>query len=245
MIIDVLTLFPEMFDGVLKSSILKRILEKEILEIRIHDFREFSKNKHKKVDDTVYGGGAGMLIAVQPVVDCLKSIDNYKTAHKIITSPAGNIYNQEKAIEYANTKHLIIICGHYEGIDDRVLNYVDEEVSIGEYVLTGGEIAALAIIDSVARLLPGAINDLSIVEESYNDGLLEYPQFTKPAIYDGFSVPEVLISGNHKKIEEYRRYSAIKKTYLRKPELLKVANLSKEDKKILDLIIKEEKNHND
>lgn len=245
MIIDVLTLFPEMFDGVLKSSILKRILEKEILEIRIHDFREFSKNKHKKVDDTVYGGGAGMLIAVQPVVDCLKSIDNYKTAHKIITSPAGNIYNQEKAIEYANTKHLIIICGHYEGIDDRVLNYVDEEVSIGEYVLTGGEIAALAIIDSVARLLPGAINDLSIVEESYSDGLLEYPQFTKPAIYDGFSVPEVLISGNHKKIEEYRRYSAIKKTYLRKPELLKVANLSKEDKKILDLIIKEEKNHND
>ncbi|MFA5543455.1 MAG: tRNA (guanosine(37)-N1)-methyltransferase TrmD [Bacilli bacterium] len=241
MIIDVLTLFPEMFDGVLNSSILKKIIEKELIKIRVHNFRDFSLNKHKKVDDTVYGGGAGMLIAVQPVIDCLKSIDNFNNAHKIITSPSGNIFNQNKAKEYSEKNHLIIICGHYEGIDERVLNYVDEEVSIGEFILTGGELAALSIIDSVARLIPGAISEQSTVEESFNDGLLEYPQYTKPAIYDGYSVPEVLISGNHKNINDYRRYSSLKKTYLRKPELLKNCNLSKADLDMLAKIKKEEK----
>lgn len=239
MIIDVLTLFPEMFDGILNSSILKRIIDKELIEIRVHNFRDFSLNKHKKVDDTVYGGGAGMLIAVQPVIDCLKSIKNYQGAHKIITSPAGNIFNQKKAEEYSNKNHLIVICGHYEGIDERVLNYIDEEVSIGEFVLTGGELAALSIIDSVARLLPGAISDLSIVEESFNGGLLEYPQYTKPAVYDGYSVPEVLMSGNHKKIDEFRRYSSLKKTYQKKPDLLNNSNLTKSDLDMLEEIKKE------
>lgn len=243
MIIDVLTLFPEMFTGVVNSSIIKRIIDKELVEVRIHDFREFSTNKHKKVDDTVYGGGAGMLIAVEPVINCLKSIDNYQTAHKIITSPSGVLYNQDKAKHYSEKKHLIIICGHYEGIDERVLNYVDEEISIGEYVLTGGEIAALAIIDSVSRLIPGAISEDSTIEESFNDGLLEYPQYTKPSVYDGYSVPEVLVNGNHKKIETFRRYMSLKKTYERKPELIKKSILSKNDLIMLEDIKKNSKNN--
>ncbi len=239
MIIDVLTLFPEMIQGVINASIIKRIIDKELVTIRVHDFRTFSLNKHKKVDDTVYGGGAGMLLTLQPIVDCLKSIDGYNKAHKIITTPAGNIYNQHKAQEFSKKDHLIVICGHYEGFDERLLNYVDEEISIGEYVLTGGEIAALAIIDSVSRLVPGGINDSSIMEESYSDGLLEYPQYTKPAIYDGYEVPEVLLSGNHQRIAEYKRYTSLKKTYIKRPDLIDEAKLSKEDIKMLKLIKEE------
>lgn len=228
MIIDILTIFPEMFTGIINSSIIKRTIEKELLTINVIDFRDFTTNKHKKVDDTIYGGGAGMLIQCQPVIDALKSIENYKNAYKIITSAQGNTYNQEKAKKLSEEKHIIIICGHYEGIDNRVLNYIDEEISIGDFILTGGEIAALTIIDSVIRLIPDAITDLSIEDESFEIGLLEYPQYTKPYEYDGYKVPDELVSGNHEEIRKYRKFEAIKKTYFKRPDLLEIYNFDEE-----------------
>lgn len=236
MIIDIITIFPEMFEGVIKSSIIKRTIEKGLVTINVHDFREYTKDKHNKVDDTIYGGGAGMLIQCQPVIDTLKSIDNYKSAYKIITSAQGTKYNQTKAKELSKLDHIIIICGHYEGIDNRVLNYVDEEVSIGDFILTGGEVAALTIIDSVVRLIPDAITELSTEDESFETGLLEYPQFTKPAEYDGYKVPDVLISGNHEEIRKYRRFEALKNTYLRRKDMLEDFPFTKEDLKFLDYI---------
>lgn len=233
MIIDILTIFPEMFKGIINSSIIKRTIEKELVTINLHDFRDFTTNKHKKVDDTIYGGGAGMLVMCQPIVDCLKSIEGYKDAYKIITSAQGTKYNQTKAKALSNEKHIIIICGHYEGIDNRILNYVDEEISIGDYILTGGEVAALAMIDSIVRLIPDAITETSIEDESFVTGLLEYPQFTKPASYDGYDVPNVLINGNHEEIRKYRKFEALKNTYLHRPDLLDTYN--KDDLDILYL----------
>lgn len=241
MIIDILTLFPEMFNGFLSSSIIKRALDKELVKINVIDFREYSKNKHKKVDDTPYGGGAGMLLTLQPIVDCLKAIDGYTQAKKILTTPAGKPYQQKTAERLAQEKHLIIICGHYEGFDERITNYIDEEISIGDFVLTGGEIASLAIIDSVIRLLPGAITNESILDESFSSSLLEYPQYTKPAVYDGYSVPDVLISGNHEEIRKYRRLMALKKTYLNRPDLLAQEKLTSEDLRFLQAIKNGEK----
>lgn len=236
MIIDIITIFPEMFEGIIKSSIIKRTIEKELITINVHDFRNYTTNKHKKVDDTIYGGGAGMLIQCQPIIDNLKSIEGYEKAHKIITSAQGNTFNQQKAKQLSKLDHIIIICGHYEGIDNRVLNYVDEEISIGDYILTGGEIPALAIIDSVIRLIPNAITDMSIEDESFEMGLLEYPQFTKPYEYDGYKVPDVLISGNHEEIRKYRKFESIKKTYLKRPDLLENSDLDKEGLLFLDNI---------
>ena len=228
MIIDIITIFPEMFEGIIKSSIIKRTIEKDLITINVHDFREYTTNKHKKVDDTIYGGGAGMLIQCQPIIDNLKNIQGYEKAYKIITSAQGNTFNQEKARAFSKLDHLIIICGHYEGIDNRVLNYVDEEVSIGDYILTGGEIPALAIIDSVIRLIPEAITDMSIQDESFEMGLLEYPQYTKPYEYDGYTVPDELISGNHEEIRKYRKFESIKKTYFKRPDLLEKYEFDKE-----------------
>lgn len=236
MIIDIITIFPEMFEGIIKSSIIKRTIEKELIKINVHDFRNYTTNKHKKVDDTIYGGGAGMLIQCQPIIDNLKSIEGYEKAHKIITSAQGNTFNQQKAKQLSKLDHIIIICGHYEGIDDRVLNYVDEEISIGDYILTGGEIPALAIIDSVIRLIPNAITDMSIEDESFEMGLLEYPQYTKPYEYDGYKVPDVLISGNHEEIRKYRKFESIKKTYFRRPDLLENNKLDKESLLFLENI---------
>lgn len=236
MIIDIITIFPEMFEGIIKSSIIKRTIEKELITINVHDFRNYTTNKHKKVDDTIYGGGAGMLIQCQPIIDNLKSIEGYEKAHKIITSAQGNTFNQQKAKQLSKLDHIIIICGHYEGIDNRVLNYVDEEISIGDYILTGGEIPALAIIDSVIRLIPNAITDMSIEDESFEMGLLEYPQYTKPYEYDGYKVPDVLISGNHEEIRKYRKFESIKKTYLKRPDLLENSDLDKEGLLFLDNI---------
>ena len=220
MVIDVVTIFPEMFRGILNNSIIKRAIEKEYVKINIHDFREYSFDKHKNVDDTTYGGGSGMLIACQPVIDCLKSIEGYNKAYKMITSPAGTIWNQKKAILISKLEHVIIVCGHYEGIDERVNNYIDEEISIGDYVLTGGEIPALAIIDSITRLIPDVISEGSLVDESFTNDLLEYPQFTKPQVYDGYSVPFVLTNGNHEEIRKYRLYESLRKTYKNRPDLI-------------------------
>lgn len=233
--IDILTLFPEMFSGILESSIVKRAIDKRIVSIELHDFREYSKNKHKKVDDTVYGGGAGMLLALQPIVDCLKDVRS-DAAKVILTSASGNKYNQQKAIELSKEEHLVIVCGHYEGIDARIHHFIDEEISVGDFVLTGGEIPSLAILDSVIRLLPGAIREESYIEESFWDNLLEYPQYTKPAEFDGLLVPEVLTSGNHEEIRKFRRYKALEKTYKMRPDLLEQAQLTKEDLKFLEEI---------
>ncbi|MDD3191126.1 MAG: tRNA (guanosine(37)-N1)-methyltransferase TrmD [Bacilli bacterium] len=237
--IDILTLFPEMFAGMLSQSILKRAIERDLVEVHVHDFRSFATNKHKKVDDTIYGGGAGMLISVEPIVRCLQAIPGYERATKILTTPAGMTYTQEKACSFAKQDHLIIVCGHYEGIDERILHFIDEEISLGDFILTGGEIASLAIADSVIRLLPEVINEISIASESYVDGLLEYPQYTKPPVFEGLEVPEVLLSGNHEAIRSYRRYMAIKKTYLRRKDLLEKMELSKEDNQFLEKIKQE------
>lgn len=237
---DILTLFPDMFTGMIQSSIIKRAIEKEKVEIHIHDFRTFSKNKHKKVDDTPYGGGAGMLLTLQPLVDCLKSIPNYEKAHKILTSASGSIYNQKKAHTLSCSNHIIVICGHYEGIDERIRYYIDEEISLGDFILTGGEIASMALIDSIIRLIPEVIAQASTEEESFAQHILEYPQYTKPAVFEQHAVPNVLISGNHEEIRRYRRYQALKKTYHLRKELLNDAPLTKEDCQFLEQIKKEE-----
>lgn len=236
MIIDIITLFPEMYDGVFNNSIIKRAIEKKLVKINVHDFRSYSLDKHHRVDDTTYGGGAGMLIGLQALTDCLKAIDDYQGAHKIITSPIGKTFNQQKALELSKKEHIIIISGHYEGIDDRIEKYVNEEISIGDYILTGGEIPSLAIIDSVIRLLDGAITKSSIEDESFNKDLLEYPQYTKPAVYDTYKVPEVLINGNHEEIREFRLYESLKRTYLRRSDLLQKHHFSKEEEMILSCI---------
>lgn len=238
---DILTLFPEMIEGMLNQSILKRAIEKKIIEVNIINFRDFSTNKHSTVDDYAYGGGAGMLISVEPIHLAMKTIPNIDKAYKILTSPSGNVYNQNKAEKLSKLDHIVIVCGHYEGIDNRILDYIDEEISIGDYVLTGGEIPACAIIDSIARLVPGVISDESIVGESFTMGLLEYPQYTRPYEYDGKKVPDVLVSGHHANIKKWQRYQSLKKTYEVKPELLGNIALTNEDIKMLEEI-KNEKN---
>lgn len=238
---DILTLFPEMIEGMLNQSILKRAIEKKIIEVNIINFRDFSTNKHSTVDDYAYGGGAGMLISVEPIHLAMKTIPNIDKAYKILTSPSGNVYNQNRAEKLSKLDHIVIICGHYEGIDNRILDYIDEEISIGDYVLTGGEIPACAIIDSIARLVPGVISDESIVGESFTMGLLEYPQYTRPYEYDGKKVPDVLVSGHHANIKKWQRYQSLKKTYEVRPELLGNIALTNEDIKMLEEI-KNEKN---
>jgi tRNA (guanine37-N1)-methyltransferase len=230
---DILTLFPEMLEGVINSSIIKRAIESGKIKVNLINFREFSKNKHQQVDDYAYGGGAGMLISVVPIYDALINIDGYQKAHKIITSPSGRTFNQKVAEELAEHDHIIIICGHYEGIDERIYHYVDDDISIGDYVLTGGEIPAMTILDAVARLVPDVIASDSIKNESFTMGLLEYPQYTRPAVFNDLAVPEVLLSGHHENIRKYQRYEALKKTYLKRPDLLEKAELSEEDLKML------------
>ena len=236
---DILTLFPEIIEGMVSSSILKRAIEKGLIEINIIDFREYAGNKHSTVDDYAYGGGAGMLLRVDPIYRALNTIEGLDKAHKILTSPSGNVWSQKKAEEFSKLDHIIIVCGHYEGIDARVLNYIDEEISIGDYVLTGGEIPAGVIIDSVSRLINGVIADDSTVNESFSMGLLEYPQYTRPQEFDGHKVPDILLSGHHANIKKWQRYEALKKTYLVRPELLNEIELSKEDFKMLEEIKKE------
>ena len=237
MIIDILTLFPEAINGVINTSILKRAIESNIITINVIDYREFSNKKNKRVDDYSYGGGAGMIIEPQPIVDAINSIEGASKAHKIITSPVGRVFNQKVAQELSKEEHLIIVCGHYEGIDERIMNYVDEAISIGDYILTGGEIAALAICDSVSRLVPSVLgNDESSKDESFDQGLLEYPQYTRPEIYNGIEVPKVLLSGNHEEIRKWRRFKSLERTYKNRPDLIKDENLTKEDEIFLEEI---------
>ena len=227
---DVLTLFPEMFEP-MKQSIIGRATGKDLLEINI---RDFSKDKHKKVDDTVYGGGAGMLIKPDVVYDAYKSIKSEKSK-VIYLSPQGKTLCQSKVEKLAKEEHLILLCGHYEGIDQRVIDkIVDEEISIGDYVLTGGEIPAMVLIDSVSRYIDGVLAQESISEESFSSGLLEYPQYTRPETFEGIKVPEVLQSGHHENINKWRRKEAIKTTYIKRPELLEKVNLTDEEVKYIE-----------
>ena len=238
----VLTLFPNMFKGFMDESIIKRAIQAKLIDIDLVDFRAYSTNKHHTVDDYAYAGGAGMLISVEPVHRALIGVEGYRQAHKVLMSPSGTPLTQKKVKELASYEHLVIICGHYEGFDERVTNYVDEEISIGDYILMGGEIPTMALIEATSRLVDGVINSDSTKEESFSEGLLEYPQYTRPASYDGVDVPEVLQNGDHKKINEWRRYEALKKTYQRRPELLKEAHLSLKDYQMLKEI-KHEKNN--
>lgn len=229
---DVLTLFPEMFEPV-KQSIIGRAIENKLIDINLINIRDFSKEKHKKVDDTPYGGGAGMVIMPDVVYDAYKSL-NDENAKVIYLSPQGKVLNQKMVEDLSKQEHLILLCGHYEGIDQRVLDkIVDEEVSIGDYVLTGGEIPAMVLMDSVCRYVEGVLKKDSISEESFSQGLLEYPQYTRPEVFMGEKVPEVLLSGHHENIRKWRRKQSLKNTYLKRPQLLDNVKLSKEDQKLL------------
>lgn len=241
--IKVLSLFPKMFDGILNESIIKRAIDDKKVNIDVIDLRSYSKDKNNKVDDTIYGGGAGMLIKCEPVFD---AIDDLKTKNTkvIMLSPDGVKYNQEKAYELSKEKNIILLCGHYEGFDERINTVVDEKISIGDYVLTGGEIPAMAIIDSVTRLLPGVINEESHLNDSFNNDLLDYPQYTKPQEYRGMKVPDVLLSGDHKKIDEWRREEQIKKTKKQRPDLLKEKDVEEENTPDEDLPKTEEEKEN-
>lgn len=232
---DILTLFPEMFEP-LQQSIIGRAIENQVLDIKITNMRDFSKDKHKKVDDTPYGGGAGMVIRPDVVYDAYQSVKT-KQAKVIYLSPQGNLLDQKKVQDLSKETHLILLCGHYEGIDQRVLDeIVDEEISIGDYVLTGGELPCMVLVDSVARYVEGVLNKESICEESFSNGLLEYPQYTRPEIFNQKQVPNILVSGHHENIRKWRRQQAIKTTYQKKPELLNKIELTKEDKVYLEKI---------
>lgn len=217
--IDILTLFPEGF-SYLNTSILKRAKEEGKLEINIIDIREFSTNKHKKCDDYPFGGGAGMLMAVQPLYDAIKSV-NDENSHLIFPSPSGKKFSSELVQEYAKEEHLVFICGHYEGIDQRILDiFKPDEVTIGDYVLTGGELPAMVMVDAISRYVDGVISKESLEEESFSNGLLEYPQYTRPADFMGHSVPEVLLSGNHGEVAKWRKQKSLEKTKMVRPDLI-------------------------
>ena len=209
--ISILTLFPNMFDGFLNESIIKRAIDKKKVEIEIINFRDYSTSNNNQVDDTPYGGGAGMVLMCQPIFD---AIDKIKTEDSLVVmlTPDGNKYNQSMAKEFSKCKHLILLCGHYEGFDERIKTIVDMEVSIGDFVLTGGELPAMVITDSIIRLIEGVINKESLISESFEDDMFDYPVYTKPANFRGIKVPEVLLSGNHAKIDEWRKNKRIEKT---------------------------------
>ncbi|ASN05747.1 tRNA (guanosine(37)-N1)-methyltransferase TrmD [Virgibacillus necropolis] len=240
--IDILTLFPEMIEGVFNSSILKKAQDKNKFSYNLVNFRDYSVNKHKKVDDYPYGGGAGMVLTPQPIFDAVETITKEKSSKPrvILMCPQGEPYNQKKAEELAKEENLVFICGHYEGYDERIRKHlVTDEISIGDYVLTGGELGAMAVIDSVIRLLPDVLgNQESAPEDSFTTGLLEYPHYTRPADFRGLKVPDILLSGDHAKIYNWRRKESLKRTYERRPELINSHTLSEEDNKLLDTLIK-------
>ncbi|MBO1308531.1 tRNA (guanosine(37)-N1)-methyltransferase TrmD [Enterococcus sp. 669A] len=238
--IDVLTLFPRMFEGPMGESIIGKAVEKDLLEINIHNFRDYSDNKHQQVDDYPYGGGAGMLLKVQPIHDSLKAIEEETGEQRkrvILLDPAGKPFDQKMAEEFANEDQLVFICGHYEGYDERIRSMVTDEVSLGDYVLTGGELGAMVMIDATVRLLPEVLgNQTSAKTDSHSTGLLEHPQYTRPAEFNGMKVPEVLMNGNHRLIEEWQLKESLRRTYQRRPDMLAKLELTDQMKKMLDEI---------
>ncbi|MDO9349640.1 MAG: tRNA (guanosine(37)-N1)-methyltransferase TrmD [Deltaproteobacteria bacterium] len=238
---DILTLFPEMFSSPFQESILAKAIEKGLIEVRTINIRDFALDKHRIVDDAPYGGGQGMVMKVEPIARAIEQVKSEDpSVRTIYLTPEGKPLNQEMARQLSSRSHLILLCGRYEGVDERVRElFVDEEISIGDYVLTGGELAAMVLIDAVSRLLPGVLgSDRSAEEDSFFGSLLEYPQYTRPASFRGYEVPEVLLSGNHQAISLRRRKEALRRTWMRRPDLLSKASLSEEDKKILEEISK-------
>ncbi|GEN50541.1 tRNA (guanosine(37)-N1)-methyltransferase TrmD [Alkalibacterium pelagium] len=231
--IDVVTLFPEMFDGPLGHSIVSRAIDKGIVEVNRVNFRQFGKGKHQVVDDTPYGGGAGMLLKPEPLFDAMESIEERSPETKkrvILMDPAGKPFNQAMAEDFSEEEHLVFLCGHYEGYDERIRSLVTDEVSLGDYVLTGGELAAMVMIDASVRLLPNVLgNAASAQTDSHSSGLLEHPHYTRPAEYKGMGVPDVLMSGNHAKIDEWRHKESLKRTYFRRPDMLESRDLTKQE----------------
>lgn len=228
----ILTIFPEMFDSFLANSIIKRAIGKNLIEVKLINIRNYTLDKYGRIDTPPIGGGAGLIMKCQPIIDALKA-NSSTISHKICLAPRGNIFNQEKAIELKNKEELVILCGHYEGFDERIYNYFDESISIGDYILTGGEPAAMCIIDAVSRLIKGVISDESTVEESFTNNLLEYPQYTEPYEYDNKLVPDILYSGNHEAINKYRKKKSLELTRNLRKDLFDKLELSKQDKILL------------
>ncbi len=241
--IDLITIFPGMLEGPFKESMIKRAVDQGLVEINLVDLRIYTHDRHRQVDDEPYGGGKGMILKPEPLfeaVEDLMSGSNDAVSRVILLTPQGRVFNQEAAAELASLEHLIIICGRYEGVDERVLTaLVDDEISIGDYVLTGGELPAAVVVDAVVRLLPGFLAEDSTANESFSDSLLEHPHYTRPAVYRGMKVPPVLISGNHQEIDRWRKEQSIKRTYERRPDLLKKAELLPEEQEFLEKIKKQ------
>ena len=236
---DVLSVFPQMLHSPLDCSLLKKAREKKLIEVGLHDIRDWAEDKHRMTDDAPYGGGCGMVMKVEPVAGALASdVRPELDPLVILMTPQGETFNQKIAAELAARKQIVIICGRYEGVDERIREHLaDREISIGDYILTGGELGALVVIDAVSRLIPGVLgNDASTVSESFSHGLLEYPQYTRPAEYNGWAVPEVLLTGHHARIEEWQRVAALRRTWTRRPDLLEKMELDAADKKILEKI---------
>lgn len=238
--ITVLTLFPEMF-APLQESMLKRAQEAGLIQINLVNFRDYATSKHKNVDDVPYGGGAGMLLKPEPIYAAIRDLPQVSVGRRVLLmSPQGEIFHQEKAKQWSTQKELVFICGHYEGFDERIRGVADEEASLGDYVLTGGELAAMVMIDAVARLIPGVLGeDASAEEDSHSSGLLEYPQYTRPADFEGQSVPDVLLSGHHAMIRRWRRKESLRRTFLRRPDLMSAITFSVEDYPILEELLLE------
>lgn len=245
--IDVLTLFPEMFIGPLTESMIKRAIEKKIIDIYVHDLKLYTSDKHRKCDDYPYGGGEGMVLKVEPFWRCVNEVVPKSNKRRkdgvcvILTSARGKLFTQQDAMRLSKYKQLVILCGHYEGVDERVCKFVDEEISIGDYITTGGELPAMVIIDAVVRVLPNVVgNPNSIYNESFMSKFLDFPQYTRPRTFNGWRVPKVLLSGNHRKIFYWRLKESIRATYKYRPERLKNINLTEEEREILSEVIKEE-----
>ena len=240
---DIITLFPSMFESPLSEGIISKAQKKGLIDIRVHDLREYTEDRHRTADDTPYGGGAGMVMKAEPIVRAIEAIKlpigNTRT---VFLTPQGVLLKQERAKKLSAYSQLIILCGRYEGIDERVLSFVDEEISIGDFVLTGGEIAAMAVLDVVARLVPGVVGDAaSVSEDTFSNFLLKYPQYTRPDNFRGLSVPEILISGDHRKIAEWRSAESLKRTLKRRPDLIEKADLTDKEKKQLENIKESER----
>ena len=238
--ITIVTLFPRMFDGFLEESIIKRAIAKGLVEFNIVDLREYSLDKHRHVDDTPYGGGAGMVLKCDIMDRCLNAVKS-ESSHICLMTPQGHQFEQRDAYRLASLDDIVLVCGHYEGFDERIRSFVDEEISIGDFVLTGGELPSMVISDSIVRLLNGAITEESHLGDSYSNGLLEHPQYTRPAVYNDMEVPFVLQNGNHKEIERWRKKESLRRTYLRRPDLLEGITLTKEETLLLNEVINEEK----
>ena len=231
--ISILTIFPELFDSLLNAPVIKRAVNKGLVSIELIDIKDFSGGSFRRIDDSPYGGGVGMIMRVQPILNALNSVKS-TDSHTVLLSPKGTVYNQQKAHEFAEKDHIILICGHYEGVDARVENHIDEQISIGDYILTGGEMGACVIIDSVVRLLKGALRDTATTEESHENGLLEYPQYTRPAEVNGECVPPVLLSGNQKEIDDWRLTQSLLQTRKLRPDLFEKHILTEKEKQLIE-----------